>query len=217
MKPYYTDDWVTIYHSDVLEWLESLPSCLKFSAMITDPPYGVDFEGKTNRWTTEKTGGYTTQDNPHIGPEVVSRCLNIVDRAAVFTGNRNLQSYPKYEDMGCVYCPGGSGMGPWGFVCVHPVLFYGKRPGGLRPASISSQAFAQKNGHPCPKPLRWMLWLVDLASGPDETILDPFMGSGTTLRAAKDLNRKAIGIELEEKYCEIAANRMSQEVLDFTS
>ena len=69
--------------------------------------------------------------------------------------------------------------------------------------------------HPCPKPLPLMLELLSLFTDPGETILDPFMGSGTTLRAAKDLGRKAIGIEIEEKYCEIAAKRMSQGVLQF--
>jgi site-specific DNA-methyltransferase (adenine-specific) len=67
--------------------------------------------------------------------------------------------------------------------------------------------------HPCPKPLPLMRELVSLFTDPGETILDPFMGSGTTLRAAKDLGRKAIGIELEEKWCEVAAKRMSQSVL----
>lgn len=67
--------------------------------------------------------------------------------------------------------------------------------------------------HPCPKPLELMRQLIEDFTDLGDTILDPFMGSGTTLRAAKDLGRKAIGIELEEKYCEIAAQRLSQEVL----
>jgi DNA modification methylase len=68
--------------------------------------------------------------------------------------------------------------------------------------------------HPTQKPLALMKWCITLA-GDVQTILDPFMGSGTTLRAAKDLGRKAVGCEMEERYCEISANRCRQEVLNF--
>ncbi len=69
--------------------------------------------------------------------------------------------------------------------------------------------------HKNEKPMQLMGRLIRWLSDPDQTILDPFCGSGTTLRAAKDLGRKSIGVEVEEKYCEIAAKRCAQEVLDF--
>ena len=74
------------------------------------------------------------------------------------------------------------------------------------------------SGHPCPKPLKAWTWLLTKGSvESSDTILDPFMGSGTTLRAAKDLGRKAIGIEIEERYCEVAAKRMSQSVMEMAT
>ena len=77
----------------------------------------------------------------------------------------------------------------------------------------AQQTNRKKVDHPAPMNEQAALNCISTTSG---TILDPFMGSGTTLRAAKDLNRKAIGIEIEEKYCEIAARRLQQEVLNLT-
>ena len=209
MNPYYQDDYCTIYHGDCRDILPSLP---KVDLVLTDPPYGVKFEGKSTKFT-KPSGGYISGDTD-IGPPVIKIALNLCDRAIVFTGNRLLHDYPKPRDIGCVYCPGGAGVGPWGFVCFHAILFYGKRQGGpISPSSFTSNHISERNGHPCPKPIEWIKWSVNIGSLEGETILDPFMGSGTTLRAAKDLRRKAIGIEIEEKYCEIAVKRLRQEVL----
>lgn len=90
--------------------------------------------------------------------------------------------------------------------------------GGGKPA-LWTHFTAKGNGrpdHPCPKPISLMLELLNLFTDEGEIVLDPYMGSATTLLAAKKLNRRAIGIEIEEKYCEIAAKRLSQEVFDFS-
>lgn len=81
------------------------------------------------------------------------------------------------------------------------------------PTAIDRRHTGEAREHTTQKPLSLMAELVGLFTDPGETILDPFMGSGTTLRAAKDLRRKAIGIEVSERYCEVAAKRMAQEVL----
>jgi site-specific DNA-methyltransferase (adenine-specific) len=69
------------------------------------------------------------------------------------------------------------------------------------------------NGHPCPKPIKWAKILINKTKS--QSTIDPFMGSGTTLVAAKELGRKAIGIEIEEKYCEIAVRRLQQDVFQW--
>ena len=210
-KPFYEDTraGIVIYNADCRDILPHLP---KVDLVLTDPPYGVNFKGKETKHT-KSSGGYISGDSD-IGPNVVSLALEKTTRCIVFPGNRLLHSYPAPADIGCIFCPSGAGRGPWGFTCFNPILFYGKRPGGpTSPSSMKSFHTSDDVGHPCPKPMEWLSWLVSIGSRVNETVLDPFMGSGTTLRAAKDLGRKAIGIEIEEKYCEIAAKRLAQEVL----
>jgi DNA modification methylase len=76
-----------------------------------------------------------------------------------------------------------------------------------------SVASVPRNGHPCPKPEDQWTWLLNRTCLPGDTVIDPFVGSGATLRCAKDNGMNAIGIEIEEKYCEIAAKRLAQDSL----
>ncbi len=107
----------------------------------------------------------------------------------------------------CVYAYRPGRLWKWPGVCPHRsnvIIEDGYRYG--QPGKV---------GHPTQKPFGVINPLLEASSDPDSLVLDPFMGSGTTLRAAKDLGRQAIGIEIEERYCEIAAKRLSQEVFDF--
>jgi DNA modification methylase len=220
-KPYYQDEAVTIYHADCRD---VLPTLEPVDLVLTDAPYGVGVKYASFTDTPEelrKLIGSTFESLRSIAPVL-----------AVFTGIRNMWDWPRPDWMLSWFAPGGSGLGPWGFVCLHPCLVYGKdpyRPGvageGSRPdgfdwtpSGYGLDGLPTANGHPVPKPLRTMRWFTTrLSKNESDTILDPFMGSGTTLRAAKDLGRKAIGIEIEERYCEIAAKRMSQLAMELNA
>jgi site-specific DNA-methyltransferase (adenine-specific) len=109
-------------------------------------------------------------------------------------------------------------------ISMHPILYYGKPPHtwqtgwpkGTFQTGRLTRGLSPDNGHPCPKPIADWNWLMQKISMAGETVIDPFLGSGTTLLTAKQLDRRGIGIEIEEKYCEIAAKRLSQEVLCFS-
>lgn len=228
IEPYYEDDAVTIYHGDCREILPALEA----DVVITDPPYGIGLVTKTSdfRDSAAFDRGQSLQasvlydDDPDRIRALIAAMfpplLERISRALVFAGPRMLFAYPEPAAMGGVFMPNGAGRCSWGFQCVHPILYYGKDPflvdgkGGRPNGFRDEQPNREEIDHPCPKPLKWMRWAVERSSRPGEMVVDPFMGSGTTLRAAKDFGRKAIGIELEEKYCEIAAKRMGQEVLD---
>jgi len=200
MKPYFTDSTgtITIYHGDALEVLPTLTA----DAIVTDPPYGVGFRDET--WDES----------------IPSWWLPLAREAAplvVFTtAPTTMWDYPRPDWVLCAARQGSQSRTSYGgFNHWSPVLVYGK--GAWSPDFHSAHAVhtGKENlgiDHPCPKSLALMRWIVAGTSG---LVLDPFMGSGTTLRAAKDLGRRAIGIEIEERYAEIAARRLQQEVLPF--
>lgn len=187
-----------------------MPTLGKADALITDPPYGVDFKGKATKHT-EASGGYLTADTD-IGPSIIELALALVDRGVVFPGTRMMFNYPTPYEIGAVYCPSGAGLGRWGFTVFHPMLFYGMALPHTRqgPSGFESFDTAADCGHPCPKPLRWMLWAVNKCALSGHRILDPFMGSGTTGVACAQLGRKFIGVEIEPKYFDIACRRIEQ-------
>ncbi len=217
-------DGCTIIHGDAVRVVQSLPTV---DLVLTDPPYGVAFTGKTavqrNGSKRVDAKGYGFEDTPtYIASVVVPLLQHFIGkcRVVVTPGTRCLWLYPPADDVRCFFSAAGTGIGRWGFTCSQPILYYGKDPylqAGARANSLG-QTYpndANRLGHPCAKPLRQWSWLTKRVSVDGDTILDPFMGSGTTLRAAKDLGRKAIGIEIEEKYCQIAAKRLEQGVLPF--
>jgi site-specific DNA-methyltransferase (adenine-specific) len=201
-----------------------LPLLRGLDVLITDPPYGVlraqGAQGRASRGTGGKhglvRGAYATYDDSYanfVGTVVpiLNACLDRVQRGAVFSGP-HVEAQRPAAVIGGVYSPAGAGRHPWGFKTFHPVLFYGTHPtlerGARGSTTLQSSHTAEKNGHPCPKPIEWMRWLVALTSLPGETVIDPFMGSGTTGVAALEHARRFVGIEVDATYFQGACQRL---------
>ncbi len=217
IKPYWQDEerGLVIYNNrsqDVLPLIETV------EAGFADPPYGVNYKGSV---TKHGRNGFAYQGFEDTADKVLGVYLAVVRMlvskarsVALTPGNANAFVYDRPDALGCIYYPSGANSGPWGFVCSQPIFYYGRDPyllnalGRLPNAFSSTEATDRSVDHPCPKPIGQMKWIVNRISLQGETVLDPFMGSGTTLVAAKQLGRKAIGIEVEEAYCEIAARRL---------
>lgn len=219
MKPYYQDATTTIYHGDATE---IVPLLGPVDVVLADPPYGIDgSRGTINK--ARARGLYEASfvdDENYIREAVVPLVESLiasVDCVVVTPGNRCLSFYPPADSFGAFYQPAAVALQTFGNLDAQPILYYGKNASGKNmgvPCSYRLTETPEKNGHPCPKPLRAWRKLLANVSLPGQTVLDPFMGSGTTLRAAKDLNRKSIGIEIEERFCDMAVRRLGQEVLD---
>jgi site-specific DNA-methyltransferase (adenine-specific) len=216
---------VTLYLGDCRDVLPTLP---KVDVLVTDPPYGVEFSGtkwdKLGKQRSKRNGSETYVDDEENFRKVilpaVSLALTRADRAAIFSGVRRITEYPQPKDIGGIIYPYSVGRSSWGFSCYNPVLFYGISPYyklgqiGRQPTVFLTYSAGEiiEVDHPCPKPIKFMMWLVQTASLENEIVLDPFMGSGTTGIAAIALGRKFIGIELEPKYFDIACKRIDAEL-----
>ena len=216
MKPYYDDGQITLYCADARD---VLPLIDRADLLLTDPPYGLN-GGRSDKDNYDATLWADTPEYvARVCVGIVEQSLSLTKRGAVTPGKFAMWDYPKPDDVGCFWSPTTRGRGPWGFNVFNPILFYGICPGnryGSSPAGVQMQPDIPDKTitHPCPKPLKAWQWLLTKGSiDPNDVIIDPFVGSGTTLRAAKNLGRKAIGIEIEERYCEEAVKRLAQEVL----
>lgn len=203
MTPYYSEDGVEIYHADcrhLWRWVDA-------DVLVTDPPYGVSFDCG---WENKFQGVTIANDSTVEARDEMLRTWN--GKPALVFGSWKAPRPPQTKAV-LVWDKGTVGMGdlsiPW-FPCIEEIYVLGEGWVGSRSSAVMRHV-VRNHHHPTEKPEALMASLI--AKCPPGVVADPFMGSGTTLVAAKRLGRKAIGIELEEKYCEIAAKRLAQGAL----
>ena len=218
MKPYYDDGRFVIYQADALEALQEMADD-SVDLVLTDPPYnvGLDYGSFKDKLSPDAyrdwcRSWFAECKRVSAGPVVLTPGMVSVPMwLADVERTHFIIAWTKQNNCSRNYLGVTSGYQTW-----EPVLQFGKARKTLLRDSIDIPIVQQADtgDHPCPKPLRLWRWLLGQYLDADQLVLDPFMGSGTTLRAAKDIGCRAIGIEINPNYCEIGARRMGQEVLD---
>jgi len=208
VKHYYQDEWVTIYHGDCREILPQLPD-KSVDLVIADPPYGVG-----------KDYGEGCKDDLTTFVSSVSLVVSLDIRAVIFCPVSRLFDLPARPEWVGIWRKNWTGLALRSYPFYphwEALVFYHLKGDFAGNKGHRSDVFEfapirpDSNGHPSPKPEALISELITFLQ--PELILDPFLGSGTTAYCAKKLNRKCIGVEIEEKYCEIAAKRCSQSVM----
>lgn len=236
-EPYYSDNLVTLYHGDSTPALEAM-SDAEVDLVITDPPYDERTHAMAR---SNNTAGPAGMRSLH-GSRAAFGSLSAADHRALFTrlGEitsgwiiSSLSSATAFEfeldppaGLRClrvaawvktnpmpILSADRPAMGWEPIVCLHREDRKPKWNGGGRAMNYVGPT-SQGSGHPTQKPLAMVQQWVQLFSSPGDRILDPFAGSGTTLLAARNEGRRAVGFEVNERYCELTAKRLSQQAFD---
>lgn len=219
LRPYYDHGGIQIFHGDCRE---ILPGLGKFDLLLTDIPYGEVNRDSSGLRNLDKGSA----DTATVTPEwVASQTAPLCTSAYVWCGFGQISNlHLTFKSLGHT-----TRLGIW--EKTNPTPMNGEH---LWLSSIEPCVFARASGatftercagpvwrcpsipetpHPTGKPTKLFRRLISASSKPGDLVVDLCMGAGTTLRAAKDLSRRAIGIELDERWCEYSARRLSQEVL----
>jgi hypothetical protein len=220
MTPYYEQDGITIYHGDCRAVLRSMRASLRgCDSVITDPVWPnnsiPEFSDVNPRVVLEDALGvcdWADRVAVHLGCDSDPRMLTAVPERLAFFRVCHLE-IARVGYKGRLLMTGDAaylfGVPPPSVSGAHVV------PGRV----MDSDSTGKQADHPCPRKLSHLLFLMRYWSLPNGCVLDPFMGSGTTLIAAKQMGRRAVGVERVERYCEIAAKRLAQGALpmEFTA
>lgn len=226
VTPYYADDFATIYHGDAFEMLPDLR--LRPDAVVTDPPFVYSVAHSSNNYLTPRQQHGNSWSEADVMGRWFATALDAIGPVPTLLAFCSPTSYPVFfphafrrfdKATGLIWDKGRFGTGARWRRQFEMVL-YAYNEGAhwserhdladvidIKPSASSDRA------HPVDKPVELLAYLIGPVTPASGLVLDPFMGGGSTVVAAKALGMRSVGIDSEESYCEIAANRCRQEVL----
>jgi DNA modification methylase len=198
-----------VHHADCLEFMRGMPD-KSVDLVLTDPPYGIGENNQQNlsRWNLAACTDYGEYrwDAERIGPEYIREAMRVSKNQIIFGGNYYTDILPPTPCW--IFWDKKNGNNDF----ADGELAWGSFPSAARKFEWMWNGMLRQGGepryHPTGKPVALGRWIVERYSKPTDTILDPFMGAGSFIVAAKMLGRRFIGIDIEKKYCDIAEERL---------